>query len=195
MDLTRIGDPDQAAPRGELPKDAGDQNQRETSPEAKNDSIMHPSQITAITDGRRIRCIFELVDPRGIAGDEKLDFPTGLNEAQQSQQREQKSAGKEQNGIARKPRPEPEREKQTDAAVRPGDHNQQRLPDSGDRSVVPQGQNRFRIQIFHAVPLVREPGTDEVNGEKRRNTEPKQKLERLPKRHAQVMALINRPER
>src|SRR5688572_635328 len=103
-----IADSDQASARGDLPNHASNQHQRETTPKADNDGIVHPDQIRAIADGSGIGGLFELLDPSRIARDRKFHLSAGLDKTQESQYRQKQRGSEEPNAVARKPRPEPQ---------------------------------------------------------------------------------------
>ena len=140
-----IGDFDAASPVLYLTDYARNQDKAQRSPKPIQDVLVQPDQILIVADGRSTGDLLDVRNPGTITGNHKLDLAARLDKAQQRHYRQKQSEGEKHQRISRKPGPQPQREKKSDAAVRPGDRHEQRLADPVHRTQIPKRQHGFCV--------------------------------------------------
>ena len=177
------------AARRHLPRRTGDQHQAHTGGEAA-----HDRRLPALYDGvlrrpRRLGRPQSLRDPRRLLGQPR-NLPPSLGEPQQRQHRNEQGQPKEHRDQPGIPRLEPEPEVQPDAAVQPGQHQQEHLLDAEVRAQLPVEQHHKGVRVRGVEPRVGQPRAHDMGREQGRDGQAEEQLERFPRGEAEVPTLV-----
>ena len=176
--------------RAEVPRQQG---RAERHPESEQQSL------APVREQRAVRCrhVGEVeVEFRGSAQarDQRADVEPGADEARERERRHEQGKGVQERLHARVPGLDAKPIVQSEAQVSPDQEQEKRLTHRGP-GIRPEHPDHPHVRNLVAEELPREARADDVPDEQRRNGEAQGELQRLPRRHAQRRAPVQRRQR